>query len=534
MLYYIGVFYDTIFSTNILVWRYVMIKFVFCLLVVAFMVSCSGPQSEEYANGDALHVDEQEYTSPHDLEQEEPEDPSVALYNDYFVTLEIDPSSRSVNGFSRIVFTNRTGYNLDEIVLRTFLNAFSEGFWPLPYFAEHEQRVFRDDRDYGYMYVLYVSMDNDTLEYVHDGTVLSLSLPEPLEPGGTVQITIQFYSVIPQIAHLTGANEDAMWFGMFLPVLAVFGEDGWHTEDFYPAGSPFILETASFHVEVTTPLRYTVVGAGLRTEETFEDTDIKITTFTAQQVRDFAFAISHGFKHARKSTESGVDIHFYYFTESIQADEVLTIARDAMERFEYYIGMFPFQHITIVETDISIEHASLSQVIFIDSIPLRQASFRGLTQSIGNQWLANIVGTNRILYPWLTEGLTRFVTEAVLTESTEDLVEFLKERHLSISEYTDLYLTFPLWEFESWRHYALTHGRKAMVMFYALFTVMGEEVFWNFINEYYHTFSFGMAGKDDFIGLAEEAFGASLDWFFDDWFGHGSVPEVNFAYRGDL
>ena len=505
-----------------------MIKFAFCLLVVVFMVSCSGSPNGDNSNGSVQYRDEQDSgTYPQEPVQDEPEDPIVALYNDYFVTLEIDPSSRTVNGFSRIVFTNRTGYSLDDIVLRTYLNAFSEGFRPMPFFPEHEQRVFRDEKDYGYMYVLYVSMDNETLEYVHDGTVLSLNLPEPLEPGGTVHITIQFYAVIPRIAHLTGANENSMWFGMFLPLLAVFGENGWHIEDFYPAGSPFILETASFHVEVTTPLRYTVVGTGLRTEETFEDTDIKITTFTAQQVRDFAFAISHVFNHTRISTESGVDIHFYHFTESIQADEVLATARDSMERFEQYIGMFPFEHVTIVETDISIEHASLSQVIFIDSIPLRQASFRGLNQSIGNQWLANIVGTNRILYPWLTEGLTRFVTSAILAESPEALVELIKDQHKSIFEYDDLYLMYPLWKFGSWRHYAFTHGRKAMVMFYSLFNMMGEETFWSFINEYYHTFSFGFANKADFVSLAEDVYGSSLECFFSEWFGHGTVPELN-------
>ena len=505
-----------------------MIKFVFCLLLVAFMVSCSEPQSEDYANGSAPYVDQQEEIAyPQEPTQYEPEDPSALLYNYYYVTLEIDPSSRTVNGFSRIVFTNRTGYSLEDIVLRTYLNAFSEGFWPAPFFVEHEQRVFRDEKDFGYMQVLYVSIDNVTLEYEHNGTVLRLDLSEPLDHGGTVQITIQFYAVIPQIAHLTGSNEHAMWFGMFLPILAVFGENGWHTEDFYPAGSPFILETASFHVEVTTPLRYTVVGTGLRTEEIFEDTDIKITTFTAQQVRDFAFAISHSFNHSRISTESGVDIHFYHFTETIHADEVLAIAKDSMERFEYYIGMFPFQHITIVETDISIEHASLSQVIFVDSIPLRQASFRGLNQSIANQWLANIVGTNRIKYPWLTEGLTRFITLAVLSESSEDFVEFIEDQHSSIAEYTDLYLTNPLWEFGSWRHYAFTHGRKAMVMFYSLYNVMGEDVFWSFINKYYHTFSFGIANKEDFIGLAEEVYGYSLDWFFDEWFGYGTVPDLS-------
>lgn len=502
-----------------------MLACLFLLLLLAVACHSAKPDGDETDGNQGGHESRE---IPDAAEGSEPDNvPPAAFYNDYHVTLEIDPEARTVEGMARVVFTNRTGRSLSEIVMRTYLNAFSEGFRPPPYFPEHEQRVFRGgDVSHGHIRILYVSIDNADLEYEHNGTVLALFLPEKLEPLGTVQITVQFQAVVPQIAHLTGSNDKAMWFGMFLPMMAVYGDGGWHREEMFAAGSPFILETASFHVEVTAPIAYTVVGTGLRSEETFEDTGIKITTFTAQQVRDFAFAVSRYFSHSRISTESGIDIHFYSFTDTISTDGVLAAAKESMERLEFLIGMFPFQHITIVEADISLDQASLSQVIFMDSIPLRNQSFRGLSHAIGNQWLANIVGSNRIAYPWLTEGLTRFVMARALGASDEYVLDFVRETHESIAEQTNLRLNLRLHEFESWRHYALTHGRKGMSMAFSLYNTMGQDAFWQLMNDYFHAFSFGMATGGDFMRLAESAHGESLEAFFDKWFRDGSVPQL--------
>ena len=125
-----------------------MKRLAFCLLFAVFLVSsCQASQDEVFPNGDDACHGEQG-TDPGGGEQQVPTEPEelppvVAPYNDYFVTLEIDPDERSVYGFSKVVFTNRTGQSLNEIVLRTFLNAFGEGFEPAPFFPEHEHRVFR-------------------------------------------------------------------------------------------------------------------------------------------------------------------------------------------------------------------------------------------------------------------------------------------------------------------------------------------------------------------------------------------------------
>lgn len=457
----------------------------------------------------------------------EPPPPDIPIYNEYNISLEIDPSARTVQGISHIEFTNRADIPLDTIVLRVYLNAFGEDVSPPPFFPELEWRVFPNEPDFGYMDIQYAFADNEPLDFILDETILTLNLAEPLKPNTTIQLLLQYNAQIPQMAHRTGSNDYAMWFGMFLPTLAVFGEDGWHTESHYPAGSPFLLETANYRVEITTPSRYVVVGTGLRTEEVIGDTDTKITHFTAHQARDFAFAISPYFQNARISTESGIDIHFYYYTETLLIDEILEISRRTFEHFEEQIGAYPLGHLTIVETDLVEDSFSFSQIVFVDSWYLnRGGRYWGVAHGIGNQWFANIIGTNRTLSPWLTDGLTRFVQAPIFYPTPESLRARMERDHVSIEDRTTLFLYRGLYASPNRAHYAHTHGRKAMLMFYALNHHMGDELFREFLSEYYQQFSFNIATAENFIELAEEIYGNSLHDFFYEWIHKGTVPEL--------
>lgn len=513
-----------------------MLKIIALIFLVLLIAGCSG-NGEDIQLPPEVTPYEQEYTGNYEpaYEDEEPEEeeelppllPDIPRYNKYWVSLEVNPYERTVLGVSHITFTNRADVPLETIVLRVYLNAFSEGAQTLPVFRELEWRAFPNGRDYGYMDIQYAFIDNAPLDFELNETILTLYLPEPLEPYASMQLLLQHSARIPQIAHRTGGNEHALWFGMFLPVLAVFTGDGWHTEAHYPAGSPFFLETANYNVEIITPIRYVVVGTGLRTEEVIRDTDTKITRFIAHQARDFAFAVSPYFRHAYIATESGIGIYLYYYTETLLVDEILDSARRSIEYFEKRIGTYPFGHVTIIEAELMQDSLSFSQIVFVDSWYLgRGGRFWALAHGLGNQWFANAVGTNRVAEPWLTEGLTRFVQTGIFYQQPDALRARMERDHASIEDRASLYLAYGLDASPNWTHYAHTHGRKAMLMVYALHHRMGDEVFWEFIANYYQTFFFNIADAEDFINLAEEAYGESLRDFFDEWFTTGTVPDL--------
>jgi len=442
--------------------------------------------------------------------------------NEYIVSLDVNPEERLIHGISRISFTNRSEQPLEQIKLRVYLNAFSEYHQPRPYPEELAWRVYRPSVEPGFLTVEYASVNNETLDFDMSGTVLTLFLTEAIEPNVTVQLLLQYSAYVPPLWHFMGGNDAAMWLGMFLPVLAVHDGAAWIINDFYPIGMPFLLETANFDVTVTTPLEYNVVGTGHRTEEIIEDRGTKITRFAANMSRDFAFAVlSPDFERANITTANGVEINFYYHTETsgARAEEVLELVDRSMAHFDYRFGIYPFGQINIVEADVLNSAVYFSQMIFANSFYLGSGDLMRLANSVGSQWTANVVGADRINYPWLDHGLALFTQAEIFFDTPELLQEYIERQHRVISHRVGLSLSDGLGEYASVEPFEATHGRKAIVMLNALQQRMGEEDFWRFINLYYQEFSFQIATGGDFIRLAEEVYGGSLVDFFEAWFG---------------
>ncbi|MCL2422074.1 MAG: M1 family metallopeptidase [Defluviitaleaceae bacterium] len=455
----------------------------------------------------------------------------IPPFNEYNIALYFEPDTRMIHGMQSVRYTNRTDTALEALVFRVYHNAW--GGDPPPYTAEFESRIFRHGRDYGFMDILHVSQDNEEMSFTLSGTVLTITLPRPLEPDETTYTHIQFEAYIPKIAHRTGANDYAVWAGAFLPVKAAFGPDGWHTEPYHPIGRPFIMDVANYIVEITTPIGYEVAGTGTKTEDYLDDR--KVTTFTAQLTRDFAFAISPHFQRASMMTPSGnVEINLYYYSDALSAEHILNIAVEAMTSFEETIGAFPHTQLCIVETDMfRAGGEAFSSVIFMDSNHLRTSpTLHSLRNEIAHQWFSIIIGSNPLEETWLSGGLTLLLQEGLL-DQPEALREIIESDHLIVQVQQSLIenednrrIASPLSSYETWSDYFLIQHRKARLMFYALYREMGEENFIALLMEYYRQFNFRIATSEDFIALAEEIHGRSLQRFFNQWLTTIELPAL--------
>jgi len=511
-----------------------MLKIILCLAMLLMLAACGRNTGHDTPPVEIIYdpVTYEESNVDDVIPMENGEDyettlPDIPQHNEYIITLEVDPETRTVQGISRISFTNRSGKPLETIVLRVFLNAFDPDVYPRPYTEDVEWRMYRLGSDLGYLTVEYVFMNNEALEYNIEGTVLTLRLEEPIEPDATVLFSLQYSAHVPMLGHIMGGNDAGMWFGMFLPVLSVYGYDGWYKDAFYPIGHPFYLEAANYQVEITTPLRYNVVGTGHRSQEVIYDTDIKITRFTANMTRDFAFAVlSPYYNSASTITGSGVEINFYYQTEVVgeRAEDILEFARFNIEQFGHRVGVYPFGQINIVETDLLQDSIAFSQMVFADTRHLWRSDLSDLSYSLGSQWFASVVGINPIAEPWLDIGLTRFVQASIVHYTPELLHEYMQQTRRDIAAHRGLLLTDGLWAYTQREYFIAAQGQRAMLMLYQLQRRMGEDAFWSFINLYYQTFSFRVATVEGFIYMAEEVYGHCLQEFFETWMTQDVIP----------
>ena len=438
----------------------------------------------------------------------------IPLFNEYIISLDFEPNTRIITGIAGVRYTNRTDIALNQLVFRAALNAI--GY------------------EYDFMNISHVFQENEELLFVLESTILIIDLLRPLEADETTQIHIHFEAYIPMTAHRSGANDHAIWAGAFLPVEAVISQHGWYIEPFYPVGTPFILDVSNYTVEITTPIGFAVAGTGLKTE-TYLDYN-KITTFTAQVSRDFAFAISPYFQRSSIMSPSGlVEISFYHYSPDLPIEHILNIAAETLTFFEEAVGAYPYPQLCIVETDMLRDSESFSAIIFMDSGYLRHSGLSPLSslrQAIARQWFSQIIGGNPIEEAWLKGGLAFFLQDGLLNHP--DLLRREIEReyrvlqiHLTqISNPENRRLSTHIGNYDNWQDYIRVQQRKAKIMFYSLYRKMGQENFNNLLREYYRQFAFEIATAKDFITLAEEIHGEPLQNFFDHWLYTIEMPEL--------
>jgi len=439
----------------------------------------------------------------HPTEEIIPLEPDIPSFNEYHISMEFDAATKRINGIESVRYTNRGLETLDYLVFRAFLS----------------------DMD-----VHHVFWDNEELAFDLSGTALNIQLPRGLEPEETMQIRIQFEAYIPLGSGRVGANQYAAWAGAFLPVEAVLG-NGWHTESYYPVGSPFMLDVANYTVEITTPIGYIVAGTGIKNEDYLEDR--KITSFSAPMVRNFAFAISPYFQIDTRITQSDREIRLYRYSDDFPIDRILDIAEETMTIFEETIGAYPFPQLSIVETDIFRNGESFSNIIFISDNPHRAISgLSGLRIGVGKQWFSIIVGNNMIDEAWLSGGLVTLINEGLL-ERPEELQALIQREYIYLHSRQDLInedinrIGSRISDYQNWEDYLRVQYRKARIMFYALMQEIGDETFKELLREYFRQFAFSIASAEDFITLAEEMHGSDLQGFFEYWLNLTRLPEVS-------
>lgn len=444
--------------------------------------------------------------------------------------MDIEPESRSVTGIEKIKYYNNTNTELEYIYVNLPLNAFAKDCSYTPYFKSMAAKIFENGNDYSYFNVESVAVNKESAEFNVYDNILRINLNDPLKINAESEITLQFEARIPFINHRTGANDYAMWFGNFLPHLAVYDSNGWNISPYYPAGDPFYTEIANYNVTVHTPENYIVAGTGVENIVRNDDSTIT-TTLTTKLTRDFAFAVSDKYQKESITTESGVEISFYYYSDSLNPTAILELAEKSINYFSNKVASYAYTQLDIFETGLFISGGmEYPQVVFMDSTYLKNnPTPKSLIHEIGHQWFYNVIGNNQITNAWIDEGLTMVVQEGVLSSPEEIFAqmqtdyEFLQLRLPNIDNKG---LDSDLSVYKSWSDYYNIQYTRGKLMIYSLNLLMGDEMFDQFIKEFYSTYAYKVADKNGFISLAEKIYGESLEEFFTAWFDNYELPSL--------
>src|SRR6185436_14891391 len=98
-----------------------------------------------------------------------------------------------------------------------------------------------------------------------DQTVMTVRLPQPIAPGGSATIEVQWQAHVPRTFARTGAIANFFFIAQWFPKLGVLQEDGWNCHQFH-AGTEFFSDYGVYDVRMTVPQGWRLGATGVERE----------------------------------------------------------------------------------------------------------------------------------------------------------------------------------------------------------------------------------------------------------------------------
>jgi hypothetical protein len=393
------------------------------------------------------------------------------------------------------------------------------------------------------------------LAHTSYGTTMRVDLPQPLAPGGSLDLDVAWtFRVPPYGSGRMGHDGPLYELGQWYPRLAVYDDvRGWNHEPYIGAGE-FYLEYGAFDVRLTVPASYIVAATG-RLENPAEvltaaqrerlqrargsQAPVAIIEagevggrssrpaasgtltwhFAADSVRDFAWAAGPALRWDASGYD-GILIHTLYRTTAGRWPEANRMAREAIRYFSEQWYRYPYPQATTVEGPV--EGMEYPMITFVPNGTSREDLQWTLSHEFGHEWFPMIVGSNERLYPWMDEGFNTFIDIGGV------------QSYFRGTPYADTVARIPLHLYAAHavpgeeqplsqrpveqRDLFWTAYRKPSLMMELLRAeVMGPERFDGAFRAYIRAWAFKHPMPADFFRIMRDESGMDLDWFWREW-----------------
>ena len=323
----------------------------------------------------------------------------------------------------------------------------------------------------------------------------------------------------------------------------------------YPAPSENDYFQARLRVTVPSPFQCISNGELIastplrRAEEVDNRSDAKRAVFvfeTKHPVKYLSFIIGK-FITAGEDTESLPIRHFYSSGIDFVRTEILQEAKDVVRFYEERFGPYPYGKLSIVRRlwITTGGHSPASFVILNELFQVQDGTVLVpgrspvdlsrwkeyfIAHEIAHQWWGQAVTWKTYHDHWLSEGLAQFAAVQYLRQKHGDGV--LETIFRKFSQWTEkkskwgpIVLGGRLTLQDPMAYQAIIYNKTTLAL-NMLVELLGEELFYRGLSEFFRRYKYSAASTQDFIQTIEEISGKNLDVFFQSWFRSYSLPEV--------
>ncbi len=484
--------------------------------------------------------------------------PLSARLTGYDIDVTLDPEKHTVSGLMTAWWVNHSSMPVGEAMMHMYLNAFSSN---KSTFASGGGWSAAGDDGWGWVKV--VSMkDNGGNElkglcsYVapddgneNDKTVMRVVLPEPVAPGDTLVLKIDFISKLPSPIRRTGYNKNFYFVAQWFPKFGVYETagmrqretDGWNCHQFHPT-SEFYSNHSVYNVSVTLPSEFVTGSGGMLIEEIDLGGGLKKEVWRAEDIVDFAWTAWPGYQVVTRKWNN-VDITFLTSKMGLsKAENHLDAVVYALEYLTERVGPYPWPHLTFVDPPLSGSGAGGMEytTLFTTAGSGRVPSFMKMPEMVtihefGHAYFMGILASNEFEEPWLDEGVNSYWEQRIVDHYYGGGYGLLRLPFMKMSDTDQGRLGYISSEsraiasndLPSWMYphdtYSMMSYNKAATWLHTLQGIIGDETMDNVFREYYRRWAFRHPSGRDFISVVNDVvkhehgdrFGENMNWFFD-------------------
>lgn len=489
----------------------------------------------------------------------------------YDVDVRLDTDKKLLAGKEMLTWKNTSSDEITELQFYLYLNAFRNNrstfmieagrrYWGVPEnedgwgYIEINRMVLLDrehfrDNPKGFRHLIFRNsqippdldltgkmeyIQPDTPEHIYDKTVLRVTLPEPLLPGDSLRLWIDFTAKLPEPPYArTGAEKEFYMVGQWFPKTGVYTERGWNCHQ-YHTNSEFFADFGVYNVWITVPEKNIVGATGIRVGEPLKNDDSTATHYYhAEDVHDFAWTTSPEFVEFKGRTQD-VDIRALMQPDhAAQGPRHVEAAKVAIEYFQNWYGDYPYPNVTVVdprrgagETG-GMEYPTLFTTETFYGIPegIRIPEMVVIHEFGHNYW-HGMVASNEFEETWLDEGITNYCEIQIMNDyygPNGDLIDFLGIKVNDRQYQRFAYIFAPdldptvrkAWEYYSGTSYGVNSYDKPAMMLTTLQNYLGRETMNRIMRAYFERWKFKHPHSQDFIDVANDVSGQNLSRFFE-------------------
>ncbi|MFW5947596.1 MAG: hypothetical protein ACOCUW_03800, partial [Gemmatimonadota bacterium] len=152
---------------------------------------------------------------------------------EYHMEAMLDEATAVLTGRALLRYTNHAPEALDRLYFHQYLNAFRPNSAWARYDLRFGVRTFQDlgPEEHGFERITGFTVDGAELAPVYpgspDSTVFYVALPDPLEPGDTLEAVIDWQARLATEPRRQGRRGRHYNWAHWYPRIAVYGADGW-------------------------------------------------------------------------------------------------------------------------------------------------------------------------------------------------------------------------------------------------------------------------------------------------------------------